>query len=29
MTAPFQTKKQNLDLALIGNSCSAALVDRS
>ncbi len=28
MTAPHQTKKQNLDLALIGNSCVAALVDR-
>src|SRR5271165_5282616 len=28
MTAPQQTKKQNLDLALIGNSCVAALVDR-
>jgi GH15 family glucan-1,4-alpha-glucosidase len=29
MNAPVQTKKQNLDLALIGNSCSAALVDRN
>ena len=29
MNAPFQTEKQNLDLALIGNSCSAALVDRN
>jgi GH15 family glucan-1,4-alpha-glucosidase len=28
MTAQRQTKKQNLDLALIGNSCTAALVDR-
>ena len=27
MTAQRQTKKQNLDLALIGNSCTAALVD--
>ena len=29
MNAPHQTKRQNLDLALIGNSCSAALVDRN
>jgi GH15 family glucan-1,4-alpha-glucosidase len=29
MNAPYQTKKQNLDLALIGNSCSAAFVDRN
>jgi GH15 family glucan-1,4-alpha-glucosidase len=29
MNAPYQTKKQNLDLALIGNSCCAALVDRA
>jgi GH15 family glucan-1,4-alpha-glucosidase len=28
MTSGSQTKKQNLDLALIGNSCAAALVDR-
>jgi GH15 family glucan-1,4-alpha-glucosidase len=28
MTGQRQTKKQNLDLALIGNSCTAALVDR-
>ena len=27
--AERQTRKQNLDLALIGNSCAAALVDRS
>ena len=27
MIAQRQTKKQNLDLALIGNSCTAALVD--
>jgi GH15 family glucan-1,4-alpha-glucosidase len=27
MNAQHQTKKQNLDLALIGNSCTAALVD--
>ena len=29
MTERRQTKSQNLDLALIGNSCSAALVDRN
>ena len=29
MTRRLQTKSQNLDLALIGNSCSAALVDRN
>ena len=29
MTGRLQTKSQNLDLALIGNSCSAALVDRN
>ena len=29
MNTPHQTKRQNLDLALIGNSCSAALVDRN
>jgi hypothetical protein len=29
MNAHVQTRKQNLDLALIGNSCSAALVDRN
>lgn len=28
MMAERQTRKQNLDLALIGNSCAAALVDR-
>ena len=28
MTAERQTRKQNLDLALIGNSCAAAFVDR-
>ena len=28
MTSSPQTKKQNLDLALIGNSCAAALVDQ-
>src|SRR5271166_2657448 len=28
MTAERQTRKQNLDLALIGNSCAAALIDR-
>jgi GH15 family glucan-1,4-alpha-glucosidase len=28
MTERLQTKSQNLDLALIGNSCTAALVDR-
>src|SRR5208283_4095853 len=28
VTRERQTRKQNLDLALIGNSCSAALVDR-
>ena len=29
MTGRLQTKSQNLDLALIGNSCTAALVDRN
>jgi GH15 family glucan-1,4-alpha-glucosidase len=29
MTAERQTRNQNLDLALIGNSCAAALVDRN
>ena len=29
MTGRLQTKSQNLDLALIGNCCTAALVDRS
>ena len=29
MKGSLQTKSQNLDLALIGNSCSAALVDRN
>ena len=29
MTGRLQTKNQNLDLALIGNSCTAALVDRN
>ena len=29
MKGSLQTKNQNLDLALIGNSCSAALVDRN
>ena len=29
MTEGSQTKKQNLDLALIGNSCAAAFVDRN
>ncbi len=29
MTAERQTRKQNLDLALIGNSCAAALIDRN
>src|SRR5579863_2340995 len=29
MTGERQSKSQNLDLALIGNSCSAAFVDRS
>ena len=29
MTERRQTRSQNLDLALIGNSCSAALVDRN
>ena len=29
MTEGSQTKKQNLDLALIGNSCAAALVDQN
>src|SRR5271167_2511689 len=29
MTEGMQTKKQNLDLALIGNSCAAAFVDRN
>ena len=28
-TAERQTRKQNLDLALIGNSCAAALIDRN
>jgi GH15 family glucan-1,4-alpha-glucosidase len=29
MTAERQTRRQNLDLALIGNSCAAAFVDRN
>ena len=29
MTEGTQTKKQNLDLALIGNSCAAAFVDQN
>ena len=29
MTERSQTKKQNLDLALIGNSCAAAFVDQN
>ena len=29
MTGRGQTKSQNLDLAVIGNSCSAALIDRN
>src|ERR1700690_2510064 len=29
MTEGMQTKKQNLDLALIGNSCAAAFVDQN
>jgi GH15 family glucan-1,4-alpha-glucosidase len=29
MTAERQTRGQNLDLALIGNSCAAALIDRN
>jgi GH15 family glucan-1,4-alpha-glucosidase len=29
MTGRLQTRSQNLDLALIGNSCTAALVDRN
>ncbi len=29
MTGQGQTKKQNLDLALIGNCCIAALIDRN
>ena len=29
MTEGTQTKKQNLDLALIGNSCAAAFIDQN